>query len=158
MEFLKLFYIKDNLITPHISLNEYKCHHCGKLPIIKNYQHYSAILHLFSIFENIRAYYDEPIVITSGYRCPEYQEILRSKGYKAAKYSPHNFGVALDIMGHTIEDTAKLYAYIKKQFPDVRLGYFKYKEHFIHMDVAYLLKPEDIPEPAKPYWHKGARW
>ena len=61
-------------------------------------------------------------------------------------------------MGHTIEDTAKLYAYIKKQFPDVRLGYFKYKEHFIHMDVAYLLKPEDIPEPAKPYWHKGARW
>lgn len=47
----------------------------------------------------IRDAVDAPIIVTSGYRCKEYQELLRKRGYETATgTSTHELGQAADIV------------------------------------------------------------
>src|SRR5690606_20829631 len=47
----------------------------------------------------IRDAVDAPIIVTSGYRCKEYQELLRKRGYETAMRTPtHELRQAADIV------------------------------------------------------------
>lgn len=82
---------------------------------------------LQSIRETVRL----PITITSGYRCKNYQEELRLRGYETAKgTSQHELGKAADIMieGKTGKDLEILGA--KAGFKSIGIG-----SVFVHLDL-----------------------
>ena len=158
-----------DLLTPYIARWEYKDRLDGSLPVIECDGQAKAILTLFHIFNNIRVMWSNPIKITSGYRTLEHQKRLIKEGKKAAKYSPHTKGVALDILAGTTYDNEQLYHLITETYPWLRIGFHAYKQKFIHMDVAPLLPDDCIPDEkvilrGREYklidvWHeKGARW
>lgn len=62
------------------------------LLIANNLKSVATVLQCYrnTIFEN------RPIVITSGWRSPDYNKILRNRGYKSANRSQHCLGTALD--------------------------------------------------------------
>jgi len=47
--------------------------------------------------DDARAIFRKSIVVTSGFRTPEYSEILKGRGYQVAKKSAHLTGYAADI-------------------------------------------------------------
>ncbi len=63
---------------------EFQCSHCGE-------NHIST--HLVDTLDKMRAEAGFPFVITSGYRCPEYNDQISSTGTTG----PHTTGLAVDI-------------------------------------------------------------
>ncbi len=61
------------------------------------------------ILDPLRSYMQEPIIITSGYRCRELNEVVRG-----VKNSWHMLGNAADIRVNGKEDAAKKFAFLKK--------------------------------------------
>ncbi|MGH7966040.1 MAG: YcbK family protein [Candidatus Binatia bacterium] len=58
----------------------------------------SMSLRLISLLDYVEDRFHQPIKIISGYRSPEYNEGLRSKGRLAAKTSLHTEGMAIDFL------------------------------------------------------------
>ena len=73
----------ENRITEHFKLKEFAC---------KNSEAVIVSEKLCYVLEAIRAYFGKPVVVTSGYRTPEYN----AKVGGAAK-SRHMLGIAADI-------------------------------------------------------------
>lgn len=88
-------------------------------------------LELVSMLESLRALKGGSLKINSGYRCSNYQEDLKRRGYDTAKgISTHERGEAADITdgvtpGYELEDLAK-----KVGFKAIGVG-----KHFIHVDM-----------------------
>lgn len=83
----------------------------------------------------LRERYNKPIIISSGYRCPEYNDRISSTGRDGA----HTTGLAVDILVSG-SDARELLA-LASEFP--RVGVSQKGEHstrFIHLDC--LDKPE----------------
>lgn len=86
---------------------------------------------LVSMLEGIRTSLGSPLKITSGYRCEDYQNVLKSKGYDTAKgISQHQLGNAADITngvtpGYELEDLAQ-----RVGFQSIGVG-----KKFIHVDT-----------------------
>lgn len=79
-------------LSEHFDSSEFLCHHCGELP--KG----GISLKLVQRLEALReALGGRPVVIASGYRCPEYNAQLRAQGVAAARRSQHLYGRAADI-------------------------------------------------------------
>lgn len=168
----KLYHINNYgqvLITPHIAVWEYRDRIDGTMPYIENTEHLNAILTLFIIFENIRNKWDKPIKILSGFRTHSHQMQLVKENKKAALYSPHEKGVALDITAGTVEDNEQLYKIICDSYQWLRVGFYKYQKKFIHIDTAPILPDNSIPNSkveingqiftVSELWHKeGLRW
>jgi hypothetical protein len=112
----------DPIPILHFSENEFRCHHCGKLPK-------SGIdPALFILLERIRsAAGDKLITITSGYRCPTWN---RKNG--GALLSQHLYGRAADIIieGMGRADTDALCDRMNP-YGGVGMG----GEHITHVDV-----------------------
>lgn len=127
-----------------------------------------------SVFDAVRDWWGDPIIVTAGIRCQAYQHVLKERGYRTAAISPHVYGVALDIIPMfdgplhpafsenkvpPTQDTIKRLANaIHKIDPDIRIFTARYDFKFIHMDCAYLLSdplPDDRPRPAS--WKAGVR-
>ena len=54
--------------------------------------------HFLMKLEKLRVAVGKPIVVNEGYRCPDYQNVLRNKGYETSKgISSHEMGIAADI-------------------------------------------------------------
>ena len=72
----------------------------------------------------------KPIVVMSGYRCPEHNNAI---GVGASAESQHLFGKAVDIQcsGETPEDLAKFAEHI----PYFRTGGIGIYDHHVHVDV-----------------------
>jgi len=68
----------------HFSDNELKCKHCGVLFMDEAFM---------NKLELLRTAYDRPMIITSGYRCPSYNDQIASTG----REGPHTTGRAVDI-------------------------------------------------------------
>lgn len=142
-------------VSDHISIKEYQCHHCHRLPpeddhYLGQYIPFSSIMdaldELFESFEKLRDMMGIPIPVTSGYRCKRHQDELRELGYKAALVSPHNFGVALDITFSSIELNMEAYKLLTEEVnPNLRVGFWKYQKELIHLDTAYnLILTDDL--------------
>ena len=72
-----------------------------------------------------------PFKINSGFRTPEYNKYLESKGYKVAKNSPHMKGLAADISAKTSKQRYTiLNALLKVGFKRIGFG-----ETFIHCNT-----------------------
>ena len=144
----------SKLITPYILEKEYRCRCCRKLPpdfYVDGgdlFEHRLEYLMLFKYFQDIREAWGKPINITSGYRCPE-----RNKDEGGSYLSVHMWGLALDLDCKDDDEVSAMAAVIQGIAPNLRIGIYKGKKTFIHIDVGYMIQPRALDE-----WHKRARW
>jgi len=123
---------------------------------------------LFPIVDEFRKRVKKPVRINSAYRSQEEQDDLRKRGFRAAKYSPHVQGMALDIDTVSKAETyahVRILEQISKELDiKIRIGFRKYLKDgntFIHFDVC----PEYFAQ-GKPFhhlkhseaWERQARW
>jgi len=100
---------------------EFACRHCEK----------NLISHSFvSVLDNLRSDFGKPLIVTSGYRCPEHNNNVSSTGLDG----PHTTGLAVDF-GVSREDAYDLLglAYEYK-FTGIGVNQ-KGSARFIHLDV-----------------------
>ena len=132
-------------ISPHISLQEYSCHCCNKLPPSFDIDNPNPIfLEIFDAFEVIRSEFGKPMKIT-GYRCPEHN-IEVNGSYLSA----HLFGCALDCMTGSWAESERFMTIVEDMFPDLRMGIY---DTWCHIDNAYRIFPK-----ASEFWRPGVRW
>jgi hypothetical protein len=132
-------------VAQYILNEEYACPDCHEFPPdLDLMQPDEPFDKLFESFALIRERWGAPINITSGYRCPRYNNFIGGTALSA-----HQFGLALDIKvePHNIE---QLYKVVKEVAPELRIG--KYSYH-LHIDVAYEIYPR-----ASETWKKNYRW
>jgi len=135
-------------VSEHISRAEYSCHCCGKLPPSWTSTGGPDVYGQFFLdFEEIREDWGHPIIIDSGYRCPEH-----NKACGGEALSVHLFGLALDVRPENREDLGRFYQVILGLRPELRLGYYA-KKGFVHMDCGYNIDPI-----ASKSWREEARW
>lgn len=116
-------------MTKHFKESEFKCK-CGCNTII----HPPA--KLLNVLESIREFYKEPVIITSGYRCPKHNANIGG-----ALKSRHTFGDAVDIRVKNVP-TKILHNHVMKcYYEDEELG-VAFKENknnkyqgFVHIDT-----------------------
>jgi len=135
-------------VSEHISLSEYSCHCCGKLPASWNQSCGPDVYGQFFLdFEEIRSEWGNPIIIDSGYRCPEHNKAVGGEAL-----SVHMWGLALDCRPEDRKDLARFYQVILDTRPELRLGYYA-KNGFVHLDCSYNIEPIVVKA-----WREGARW
>jgi hypothetical protein len=136
------------MVSEHISRAEYACKCCGKLPPSWTSAGGPDVYgQFFLAFEDIRDEWGKPIIIHSGYRCPEH-----NKAVGGEELSVHLFGLALDCAPEKRADLPKLYQVVLDLSPELRLGYYS-KQGFYHMDVGFNIEPIACKS-----WREGARW
>lgn len=82
---------------------------------------------LIDVLEDIRAHFNKPVIITSGYRTPEYNTKIGG-----VKNSQHTKGTAADIKVSDIP-AKEVQKYLKRKYPD-KYGIGSYLT-FTHIDV-----------------------
>jgi len=124
----------DNLteqITPHFSLRELQCRCCGRMGIDQDF---------LNRLEDLRTAYGKPMIINSGYRCPDYNDRISSTG----RTGPHTVG-AVDVRISGAEAHRLLHLAMIVGFTGIGI-----KQHgpmagrFIHLDN---LTTHDKPRP-----------
>lgn len=111
-------------LTRNFKLSEFQCPCCGKSNISEE---------LVQNLQQLRDRYGEPIFITSGVRCAEYNR--RVGGYWD---SPHLKGLAVDIVARINPVTM---AYLADELGCFRIGVY---DRHTHLDIVK-------PSPSK-YW------
>jgi uncharacterized protein YcbK (DUF882 family) len=135
-------------VSEHISVAEYACKCCGKLPPSWTATGGPDVYGQFFLdFEEIRDAWGEPILINSGYRCLKHNTAVGGE-----PCSVHLFGLALDVHPERREDLPKFYQTILDVCPELRLGYYN-KSGFVHLDVGYQIEPIAFKQ-----WREEARW
>ena len=111
--------LKRGYLSENFKASEFACKGTGTLP------EEGMDPKLIELLEKIRAHFDAPVLITSGYRSPEH-----NKAVGGAKNSYHVKGMAADIqVGHT--PPSKVYNYLNT-FHKGGLGRYT---KFTHVDV-----------------------
>ena len=108
----------ENSITEHFKLKEFAC---------KNSEAVIVSETLCYVLEAIRAHFGKPVVVTSGYRTPEYN----AKVGGAAK-SRHMLGIAADIQISGVKP-ADIAAYARTLMPTY--GGIGIYSTFTHIDI-----------------------
>lgn len=156
----------------YVKWSEYKCRHCGSLPpgfypgfyyvddsgkqrISLEYET------LFKVFGQLRDNIGRPLLITSGYRCLNYEKRLYNEALeegstdKKALISAHLFGLALDIKCNSFEEQRKMVRICRTLTPKPRIGWKVYAsrgEKIIHIDLAFMVSPP------YDYLEEGEEW
>ena len=110
---------KNVQLAKHFKVKEFACKNGSPVVFVDNY--------LYTILEILRNKLGKPVIITSGYRTPEW-----NKKYNGAKYSYHMRGMAADIRVegmNTKELANKLNAIVPEE-----CGIIVYK-NWVHFDV-----------------------
>jgi len=113
--------------------SEYTCRCCDSLPPDFDFYPYEEF---FDIFDDIREEWGKPIIINSGYRCPEHNSAVGG-----SPLSAHCFGLALDCDCEDDIEVEKLFDHIDSMYPVLRIGKYKGKKTFVHIDVGYEISP-----------------
>ena len=134
-ELSKLQVLHERLGLPkefYFSAEELDCPHCG---------HLKLSLAVYHILMRLRLFLKEPVIITSGYRCPEYNERIGG-----VPKSAHTRGMAVDVLTRTSGDRYRILNFLVNAGVD-RIGI---ADDFIHFDLDY-----SKPSPA--VWTYGSR-
>lgn len=108
-------------LTPSFNTSEFQCH-CSFPECIEQRINVDLVANLQKIRDDL----EEALIITSGYRCERYQQVLAGKGYKTASRSTHCKGDAADI---SCRNMNKLSPLVWKYFMAVGIAY-----NFFHVD------------------------
>lgn len=116
-------------LSKHFSTKEFECP-C-KLDTCRLQK---IAVELIQKLEQVRLILDKKLIITSGYRCKRYQNILQKRGYKTAKRSQHLQGNAADFTFKEFTDTDKdvLLGFLYKYFKAIGMG-----SSFCHVDLRH---------------------
>lgn len=122
-----LFNQGTHQVSEHFKAQEFaqKDYRCDKILIDSE---------LVEVLENVRKHFNNPVIITSGYRTPEY-----NKKIGGVKNSQHTKGTAADIKVKMVTAN-EVQNYLKRKYWD-KYGIGSY-QNFTHIDVR----------------HKKARW
>ncbi|SHI19651.1 D-Ala-D-Ala carboxypeptidase family metallohydrolase [Ferrimonas marina] len=107
-------------ISEHFLREEFACNHCGELP-------YDPPRQLLEILEDLRAEFDSPVIITSGYRCP-----IHNRNVGGVKHSRHLEGDAADVKVKGV-DPHDVYVFLDQRVGSLG-GVGKYNS-FTHVDT-----------------------
>nr|DAX73674.1 MAG TPA: peptidase [Microviridae sp.] len=107
-------------VSEHFKIQEFaqKDYRCDKILIESE---------LIKVLEDIRTHFNKPVIITSGYRTPEY-----NKKVGGVKNSQHTKGTAADIKVKNVL-ASKVQNYLSKKYPN-KYGIGRYN-NFTHIDV-----------------------
>ncbi len=120
-------YIVDNQIK-HFKPEEFECKHCGKVIIDSQ---------LIDILEKLREYLGKPVIITSAYRCIEWNRQIGG-----VKGSAHIRGYAVDVKVLSSRTRYRIVNFLLSQGIS-RIGI---AQNFIHFDI-------DPEKPKNVIWH-----
>ena len=136
-------------IAPYILDTEYKCPCCDRFPPdFDRNNHILPYQMIFKKFAKIREAWGSGLPITSGYRCPEYNEEIGG-----APTSVHMFGLALDIDCANAGEVRTLARLIDSLDEELRMGKYTEAGTFIHLDNGYMITPRMSLS-----WEQGIRW
>lgn len=118
--------------SDHFTVEELQCPMTMKLELQEGF---------IERLEDLRAHYNKPMIVTSGCRVLEYNEILIHEGFRASVNSFHIIDnkkyetdcCAVDIAKPNIYDQAQLIRYALNLGWTVRIG-----NSFIHLDLRSL--------------------
>lgn len=115
-------------MAKYFQLSEFQCKCCGALP---PQGIDGKMLKLLEVLDSIRDSIGEPIIITSGYRCPSHNAAVGG-----VSNSLHVAGCAADIICPSVgvNDGVKLLGNIARRFGANGVGYY-YKQGFVHVDI-----------------------
>ena len=115
-----LFHQGTQQVSEHFKVQEFaqKDYLCDKILIDTE---------LVKVLEDVRTYFNKPVIITSGYRTPEYNEKIGG-----VKNSQHTKGTAADIKVKMVQAN-EVQNYLNRKYPD-KYGIGRYKS-FTHIDV-----------------------
>lgn len=115
-----LFNQSTHQISEHFKVKEFaqKDFRCDKVIVDRE---------LIDVLEDIRAQFNKPVIVTSGYRTPEYNAKING-----VKNSQHTKGTAADIKVSDIP-ASRVQKYLKNKYPD-KYGIGSYST-FTHIDV-----------------------
>ena len=108
-------------LSPHFLAAEFACNHCGKTAPK------GVPDSLLRYLELLRAEYDSPVIINSGYRCPTH-----NRNVGGATHSRHLEGDAADVVVRGVDPT-NVYAFLNEEVGDAG-GVGRYNS-FTHVDV-----------------------
>jgi len=116
-------------VAPHFTYRELACRHCGAYTIdTRLLLSLEWVRHLFS--KCLGA--DTPILVTSGYRCPQHNADVGGSAN-----SQHMLGLAADIKVPEGIDFPAAYGYLLSVPPIGAIGLYP-PQNFIHIDVRAL--------------------
>lgn len=100
-------------------------------------------------FDEVRRAHGGPLLISSGRRSQAKQQQLIKQGYRAATFSAHTMGVAIDVVVPKSMTDEQLVlevvsAAVRLDLPRPRIGWMRYrvngKSPIVHFDFAFLLQ------------------
>ena len=119
--------------SEHFSEHELKCScGCNRSDMDEEF---------LELLEDLRVWYGKPMILSSGFRCPAYNNHVSGTGYSG----PHTTGQAVDVLIHGVDVLCFLKGALKLGFSGIgvnqkgRLG-----GRFIHLDN---LSEPDFPRP-----------
>lgn len=104
-------------LSPNFSLHEFECRHCGAVMVDPE---------LVRRLQLARDRIGRPLVVTSGYRCPEH-----NRAVGGAANSQHLLGNAADIVCQDLT-VRQLYDTLEPLFPEGGMGLYS---SFVHVDT-----------------------
>lgn len=134
--------------SPHLSWAELACKDAARTPYPEDWRTTRAVV-LATEFERIRAMFDGPIRVGSGYRTPAHNRAIGG-----AKESQHCEGRALDLYPPTGVSIDRFYVVIREWAlrPESAIGGLGRYPAFVHIDVR------PTPHAKLAVWRGGRAW
>ncbi|MFC1885239.1 D-Ala-D-Ala carboxypeptidase family metallohydrolase [Thermodesulfobacteriota bacterium] len=107
------------MLSKHFKREEFACHDACGFDTVDS--------ELLAVLEDVRAFFDAPVIVTSGCRCRVQNEKIHG-----SKNSQHVFGKAADIKVMAVPSSDVAH-YLERKYPD-RYGIGRYKT-WTHIDV-----------------------
>lgn len=107
--------------TKHFSKSEVACRCCDEVK-------WSP--HLMAVLELVRNHFNEPVIVTSSYRCPAHNTAVGG-----VKNSQHLLGIAADIRVKGLPSLV-VFEFLDSIFPhSYGMGLYEGQDEFVHIDV-----------------------
>jgi uncharacterized protein YcbK (DUF882 family) len=132
---------KIRLDNSNFCMDEFECPCCHTLKLD------DAVL---TVVQKIRTHIQQPLTITSGYRCEKHNEDLADKGYQVSKTSQHMTGEAVDILAPRDYDM-DVFATVAEAAGARRVGVDKVNR-FLHISVKDVFDAAGNALPRRYYY------